>query len=72
MAFGHFFFGSESPFHGHGSWLVCEVALNLIGFCEADEIGVFTRFKVEINLVIQMVTCVFILPHDKCHEITTS
>jgi hypothetical protein len=26
MAFGHFSFGL-SPFHGHGSWLMCEVAL---------------------------------------------
>ena len=27
MAFGHFSFGLSSQFHGHGSWLVCEVAL---------------------------------------------
>jgi hypothetical protein len=31
MAFGHFSFGL-SRFHGHGSWLVCEVALRPIYF----------------------------------------
>ena len=25
-AFGHFLLGSHKRFHGHGSWLVCEVA----------------------------------------------
>jgi hypothetical protein len=29
MAFGHFSFGL-TQFHGHGSWLVCEVALNIV------------------------------------------
>ena len=29
MAFGHFLFG-HSQFQGHGSWLVCEVALSSI------------------------------------------
>ena len=29
MAFGHFF-GGLSQIHGHGSWLVCEVALNSV------------------------------------------
>ena len=37
-AFGHFSFGL-SQFHGHGSWLVCEVALKLyvahVCVCEA-------------------------------------
>jgi hypothetical protein len=28
MAFGHFSFGL-SQFHGHHSWLVCEVALRI-------------------------------------------
>ena len=29
MAFGHFFFGL-SQIHGHGSWLMCEVALSAL------------------------------------------
>ena len=27
VAFGHFLLGSHMQFHGHGSWLMCEVAL---------------------------------------------
>ena len=33
IAFGHFSFGL-SQFHGHGSWLVCEVALRYNKFHE--------------------------------------
>ena len=50
-----------SQFHGHGSWLVCDVALNSYGGVKPSSRGFVTREKVALFFVHSTVSCQVLL-----------
>ena len=55
MAFGHFLLGSHIQIHGDGSWLVCEVALNVghtISFIFCQMIVIIIAFQCDATSIV--------------------